>query len=59
MTNVRTITDARAFVIDITVETERTDAAQSVVKQEMVAKAGDIERICREHGVPLPTAAVQ
>jgi L-alanine-DL-glutamate epimerase-like enolase superfamily enzyme len=31
-----TITDARAFLIDITVETERTDAVQSFVKQETI-----------------------
>ncbi|RXZ48826.1 mandelate racemase/muconate lactonizing enzyme family protein [Agromyces fucosus] len=31
-----TITTARAFLVDITVETERTDAVQSFVKQETI-----------------------
>ena len=31
-----TITDARAFLVDVAVETERTDAVQSFVKQETI-----------------------
>src|SRR4051794_20122641 len=31
-----TITDARAFLVDVAVETERTDAVQSFVSQETI-----------------------
>ena len=39
-----TITDARAFLVDVAVETERTDAVQSFVKQETIFVETDHER---------------